>query len=140
MSAKPDSGFYKYKFPKSNKEANAFIALAPYFLPVFTLAAVIAMVVLKHEHEVESAVLGLGFGLDLMLNLRDISRNQTDLTNITGGYVAAVIYVLMFNALSASYLAAWVLARGFGLSFLFYGLWQSVTHLAAFYQQKGISK
>lgn len=140
MEVKKDSGRYKYKFPKSNREANAFISLAPYFLPVFTLLSLVPAFLMNTDHGVKSAVLGLGFGLDLMLNLRDISRAQTDLTSITGGYLVAVFYVLMFNALSASYLTAWVLGGGFGLSFLFYGLWECVAHLAAYYQHRGISK
>lgn len=136
MRVDKDSGEFRYEYQPNRRESNVFIALAPYFLPVFTaFSCLIAFLFFSTEHHTACCVIGIGAGCDLALNLRDISRAQTDLTLVRGGFMLAVIYVLLMNAVILSYVCAWILRGAFGINFLVFGLWQMVTHLVAFYRR-----
>jgi len=108
------SGHFEYEFTEKTRRYNAFIALAPYFLPVFTLAALaIAFAGWHHDHQAMTLIVGIGWGVDLNLNIRDIGPHQTDFTQHRGGFPVGVLYVGVLNAVTGIILLTWA---GLGLS------------------------
>jgi hypothetical protein len=117
MKIDRDSGYFEYAYSKQTKHFNALISLAPYFLPVFTFTSgLIAFALFRHEHVVAVLIVGIGYGIDLLLNTRDISPIQTDLTLIRGGYRVGVLYVTAWNLLIFALLLAWILQGLAGLA------------------------
>jgi hypothetical protein len=105
-----DSGYFEYAYSKETKHFNAFISLAPYIVPVFTfVAALLAFATARHQHIAAVLLVGFGYGIDLVLNIRDISPVQTDLSLIRGGYRIGVLYVVAWNVLIFGFLTAWIL-------------------------------
>ncbi|NDC38265.1 MAG: hypothetical protein EBZ48_09465 [Proteobacteria bacterium] len=116
MKINQDSGHFRYEFTKDTAHFNAFIALAPYCLPLCTLPTLgVSYLFWPHDATVLVAVVGAAFGADLLLNLRDISPYQTDLTTIRGGYFVGLTYVLAMNIVIATFLLAWVMQGTDGL-------------------------
>lgn len=135
LHVKKDSGHFEYEYTRLTAEYNAFISLAPYITPLFTVPAIIlAFAVWRHSQDLMCAVIGMGYGVDLLLNMRDISRRQTDITMIKGGYRIGLLYIFAMNAAILSILLAWVFQGTLGLRYLLYGLWQMVLHIVAYYR------
>ncbi|MCB0337386.1 MAG: hypothetical protein KDD62_13815, partial [Bdellovibrionales bacterium] len=135
MRIQRKSGHFKYSYTKATEKYNALIALAPYFLPVFTFATTLAAhIIYAQTYYKLLFVVGAGFGMDMILNWRDVSPIQTDLTNITGGYKVGVAFVTLMNLAIFTFLLAWVLDGGQGLKFLFAALWESMVHVVAYYR------
>ncbi len=117
MKIDRDSGYFEYAYSKQTKHFNAFISVAPYIVPVFTfVAGLIAFALFRHDHMLAALVVGIGYGMDLVLNIRDISPIQTDLSLLRGGYRLGVLYVTAWNVLIFGLLLAWVLKGGAGLA------------------------
>ncbi|MEY4667563.1 MAG: hypothetical protein RL518_262 [Pseudomonadota bacterium] len=113
------SGHYQYAYTKSTAHYNAFISLAPYITPVFTfISVVLALIFLRHDREVATIVVGLGYGMDILLNMRDISPIQTDISLIRGGYNIGLAYIAAWNLLTAGIVFAWAFHGVQGLSML----------------------
>jgi hypothetical protein len=135
LKVKKDSGHFEYAYTRETAEYNAFISVAPYVIPLFTFPAVLlAIAFWRHSHELMVAVIGMGYGIDLVMNIRDVSPRQTDLTMIKGGYRVGVLYVAAMNLTILSILLAWVFQGAFGLRYLLFGLWQMMLHVVAYYR------
>jgi len=135
MKIRKRSGHFEYSYTQRTAGYNAFIALAPYWLPLFLVpACIIALTLWHHDHQLAVAVIGVGFGIDAMLNLRDISRVQTDITGITGGYSVGLLYIAAINLAIFSTLAAYVSQGTYGLKYLTYSLWQFMIHIVGYYR------
>lgn len=105
-----DSGYFEYAYSKETKHFNAFISVAPYIVPVFTfVAALLAFATARQGHLAAVLIVGFGYGIDLVLNIRDISPVQTDLSLIRGGYRIGVLYVVAWNVLIFGVLTSWIL-------------------------------
>jgi hypothetical protein len=114
-----NSGHYQYSYTKSTAHYNAFISLAPYITPVFTFfGVVIALVFLRHDRDIAALIVGLGYGMDILLNMRDISPIQTDISLIRGGYTMGLAYIAAWNFLIAGVVLAWAFHGLEGLSML----------------------
>ena len=113
------SGHYQYAYTKSTAHYNAFISLAPYITPVFTFIAVaLALIFLREDREIAAIVVGVGYGMDILLNMRDISPIQTDISLIRGGYHIGLAYIAAWNLLLAGLVFAWAFHGVTGLSML----------------------
>lgn len=129
------SGHYKYAYSRETEKFNALISLAPYFFPLFTVpAALIAWPISYHSPHWITFILGVGYGIDCLLNVRDISPIQTDLTEITGGYNTAIAFVIAINLTIFTLLAAFVSQGVFGLQFLVHALWDFMIHIVNYYR------
>jgi hypothetical protein len=138
MKIDRDSGYFEYAYSKQTKHFNAFISLAPYIVPVFTfISGLIAFALLRHEHVLAVLVVGIGYGMDLVLNIRDISPIQTDLTLIRGGYRIGVLYVAAWNVLIFAFLVAWILQGLAGLAHLLESLSIFFVQVHQWYSQLG---
>lgn len=114
-----NSGHYQYAYSKRTAHYNAFISLAPYITPVFTFVSVIvALIFFREQREIAAAIVGGGYGMDLILNVRDISPVQTDISLIRGGYRMGLLYIAAWNLLTFGVLMAWVFQGSQGLLLL----------------------
>lgn len=128
-------GEFEYEYTQETAPYNAFISLAPYITPLFSLPVFIVLIfALPQQHSLAVLLVSLAYGADLRLNLRDISPRQTDITHIRGGFAVGLLYILVMNLTIFGILAAWVLKGTFGLRFLLFGLWQFVLALVAYYR------
>jgi len=116
MRINEHSGHVQYAYTKRTAHYNAFIALAPYIVPVFTFVATLIAIACFRGDEVGTLVIvGLAYGADLLLNIRDISPVQTDITLIRGGYSVGLLYIAAWNFLIAALLFAWAFQGVAGL-------------------------
>ena len=140
MKVRKSSGHFEYQYTKATAEYNAFISLAPYFLPVFTVAGlIIGFATCYSNHKLVVLIAATGYGIDLVLNMRDISPYQTDLSLISGGYRIGLAYVIAINLTLFSIFAAWISQGPVGLKYLVYGLWRFMLQIVAYYRGGGIS-
>jgi len=110
MKVDSSSGHFEYSYAKSKAHFNAFISVAPYCIPVFTfLAALFALALFRHDLGFFLGMLGLGYGMDVILNARDISPIQTDISEIKGGYGVGLTYIIAWNLAFFAFLFAFVL-------------------------------
>jgi uncharacterized membrane-anchored protein len=108
MKVLRDSGHFEYEFTKDTGKFNPFIALAPYFLPICTLPALlIAVSMFPKDSAYQLAIVGFCAGIDLLLCIRDISPHQTDFSAIRGGYPVGLAYVIAINLLFWCVLTIW---------------------------------
>ncbi len=108
MKINEHSGHVQYSYTKRTAHYNAFIALAPYIVPVFTFVGALIAIACLQENEIATLVIvGLAYGADLLLNARDISPVQTDITLIRGGYSVGLLYIAAWNFIIAAILLAW---------------------------------
>lgn len=116
MRINEHSGHVQYSYTKRTAHYNAFIALAPYIVPLFTFVATLVAIACFHGIEVGTlVVVGLAYGADLLLNVRDISPVQTDITLIRGGYSVGLLYIAAWNFIIAALVLAWAFQGTAGL-------------------------
>jgi hypothetical protein len=109
LHVEANSGHFEYAYSKETSHYNAFISLAPYIVPLFTfIAGLLALAFGRTDHIIAVAIIGAGYGIDLVLNLRDISPIQTDITEIRGGYKVGLLYISAWNFLLLGVVLAWV--------------------------------
>lgn len=101
-------GSFEYEYSDQTAAYNAFISLAPYCLPIFAVSLLmVALPFLYNHHFALVLVMGLGWGADLLLNLRDVAPHQTDLSFIRGGIPVALAYILIFNLVLLGFALLW---------------------------------
>lgn len=116
MRINEHSGHVQYSYTKRTAHYNAFIALAPYIVPVFTFVGTLIAIACFQGNEIATlVVVGLAYGADLLLNARDISPVQTDITLIRGGYSVGLLYIAAWNFIIAAILLAWAFQGVAGL-------------------------
>lgn len=127
-----EEGAFHYAYTKDTAAYNAFIALAPYCLPLFTFCTLLLGYATSSSNpNALLGIVGVGYGIDLVLNTRDISPVQTDLSMINGGYGVAVFYVVIFNICVFSFLAPWVSLGSSGIRLLTQEYWVLIVQLSA---------
>jgi hypothetical protein len=125
-----DSGHYQYAYSKRTAHYNAFISLAPYIVPVFTfISVIIALIFCREDRATAAIVVGIGYGIDLLLNMRDISPIQTDISLIRGGYGVGLLYIAAWNLLVAGSVFAWAFQGFHGLALLLEDISACFIHL-----------
>ncbi len=124
---KKNSGEFRYEYTKDTAHMNAIIGLAPYLFPLFLIVAALVAIPLSYRsHELTIILIGFAAGVDLHLNIRDISPVQTDLTTIRGGYWVALLYITAMNFVIFTLVLSWVVAQGNGLLAMAQGLYVSI--------------
>lgn len=113
------SGHFVYAYSKRTAHMNALISLAPYILPVFTFVGMLAAAAaLRKDHAMAVLLVGICYGVDTALNVRDISPIQTDINEIRGGYGVGLLYIFAWNLTIFGVLLAWVFNGPTGLGIL----------------------
>ncbi len=120
------SGHFEYAYTKKTARFNAFVALAPYWLPVFTIVGGgVSLAAAYNLQNLLIVLIAFFYGIDLVLNFRDISPIQTDITQIKGGYGVGLFYIIFVNLFIFSLIAAWVSSGWVGLKFMVLELWNA---------------
>ena len=128
MKVRSRSGQFAYEYTKDTAAYNAFISLAPYMLPLFTLVTVVLGSLFLHQlHPVLVCLVGISAGIDIDLARRDIGSHQSDIYLIRGGYGVGLAYIVFMNMAQFSFLAAWISKglpglQALGMSWWKYGL------------------
>jgi hypothetical protein len=125
MKIDKESGHFQYQYTKHTAKYNALIALAPYWFPLFTIPmlALPYLMFYPPHHITHVIIVGVAFGMDLTMNLRDLSEHQSDLQAIRGGYKIGAYYVVLMNTIVTTTLIAWAAKDIAGLQDLIKGLW-----------------
>ncbi len=119
MNVGSHSGHFEYSYSKHTAHYNAIICLAPYFVPLITIPALLlAAAAFRTEHRIMVAIISFAAGIDLYSNIKDIDPRQSDFVSIKGGYRVALVYVISANAFLLSVLIAWGLMGYDGLRVL----------------------
>ncbi|HMO02301.1 MAG TPA: hypothetical protein PKD37_06405 [Oligoflexia bacterium] len=116
-----ESGHFEYSYTKETAHMNSLIALAPYWLPMFTIISIAlgGIFLGKDQMITYKIIVGLAAGIDASLNFRDISPIQTDINQIRGGYRVGLGYIIAMNLFLYSYLIAWITGDLKALGILF---------------------
>jgi hypothetical protein len=103
-----ESGHFEYSFTEDTKSYNAFIFLAPYTLPLFTVILLGSCIYpLWNQPLALLALVGLGYGVDVVSGIRDIHPGQTDFSSLYGGFGIGIVYVTALHVLIFFSLLAW---------------------------------
>ncbi|MEZ4754223.1 MAG: M50 family metallopeptidase [Bdellovibrionota bacterium] len=106
---KKQSGHFEYSYTKSTAAYNAFISLAPYMVPLFSFPVLLISLLLIFDHQIVIVcILGVVYGMDCLMNFRDISPIQTDFTEVRGGFYLGLAYVIAMNLTIFSYYASFI--------------------------------
>ncbi len=132
MQVRSQSGHFEYAYSKHTAHMNAFIALAPYWLPVATTCGIVIGLLSASTHVAFTAILGLMYGIDVITGLRDASPEQPDFSGLRGGFTAGVIYLLFSHLLMCSLLIAWIAEGSHGLQLLALGIGQILRTIIGF--------
>lgn len=113
-------GSFEYEYTETTAKYNAFISLAPYFLPLFTLLT-FPFWGFRYAwgDAVRIMILGAAYGIDITTAYRDIGPHQSDFSGIRGGYKVGIVYVLVINILIWMFLSAWIVGGFSALGKLF---------------------
>lgn len=119
-----ESGHFEYSYTKDTAGYNALIALAPYWLPLFSvpMAGLVVLVGIE-QHVVRVGLVSLAYGIDVMTGAADVAPWQTDLTQIRGGYRVGKMFVILAQAVVITIFLAWVLGDVQGLLLLAKSWW-----------------
>ena len=125
MEVKHNSGSFTYEYTPETAKYNAPIALAPYWTPLFTVPTLLLpyCVTKTPLHSAHAFIVGIAYGVDFIMNVRDIGPHQTDFSRLRGGYRAGLLYTMLINVATLTILLAWILAEKDGIRALIAGLW-----------------
>ena len=102
-------GSFEYEYTETTAKYNAFISLAPYFLPLFSILTFPFWGFrFGWGDAVRIMILGAAYGIDIMTAIRDIGPHQTDFSGIRGGYRVGLFYVVTINILVWMFISAWI--------------------------------
>jgi hypothetical protein len=110
LKVEQHTGHFSYEYTSSTRAYNAFIALSPYWFPLFTILGIPLSYVLLDPSERWMHVMFVGYcyGADCFLNIRDIHPDQTDLQLIRGGYLISLLYITSISIVVFTFLFAWI--------------------------------
>jgi len=107
MKIRRNSGHFQYEYTKDTARYNAFISLAPYCFPLFTVPTLIAASWLIPDRTVAVLLVGVALGSDLQSGWRDVGPYQTDFSDLRGGYFIGLVYVTAASIALSTLLIAW---------------------------------
>jgi len=120
MEVGRDTGSLQYEYTRKTAHFNAFISLAPYIVPIFTFIGVLITAAVGSRHpSVALMIIGITYGADALMNTRDISPVQTDISLIRGGYSIGLLYIISWNMLTTAIVLAWAIQGFNGVAELF---------------------
>jgi hypothetical protein len=127
-----NTGHFEYEFTEKTRGYNAFISLAPYWLPVFTLlCGAIGCAGWFGDREMIALITGLGWGADIALIARDIGPHQSDFSDLRGGFPIGLTYVAALNIIVLVLLLTLIGAGLPGLKLLGKAVWGALYSLIA---------
>ncbi len=110
MSVSKHSGEVRYEIYEHSLHTASLIALAPYFLPLFSFPTLIAALLLESGESMGWALaLGAALGLDLTSAFNEMRPEQTDFRKILGGFLASGCYLAGFHFMWVGICAIWLM-------------------------------
>ena len=98
MKVDKETGHFEYTFTKQTSHLNAFISLAPYTFPIFSLAFLpLAILMFSKDPVIARYMMSCALGIDLLQSAEDVGPYQTDFSELRGGFFVGIIYVVCFN-------------------------------------------
>jgi hypothetical protein len=117
ITVKAGSGSVHYNYRLDHSRFTPFIGLAPYFLPVCSLPALLLFACFTDEdRSLAALILGLLYGFDLFTAVREFGPHQTDLKKLRGGVATGFLFALSVNLFWSTLLALWVVAGNIGFA------------------------
>lgn len=107
MRIRRNSGHFQYEYTKDTARYNAFISLAPYCFPLFTVPMLGIAAWLIHDRTMAVIAVGTALGADLQCGWRDVGPYQTDFSELRGGYFIGLIYVTAASITLVTFVVAW---------------------------------
>ena len=116
ISVGSGEGHVHYEAYKDRLHLEPFVAMAPYFFPLFSLPILIGSFFLDAFYPTAALYcLGIFYGLDLTTGYREITSYQSDLKRIYGGFIATRAFLVAVNSLYLSLILFWALAGRQGI-------------------------
>lgn len=110
MRVSKHSGEVKYEIYEHSLHTASLIALAPYFMPFFSLPTLIAALIFEHgESSLWALALGAALGVDLTSAFSEMRPEQTDFRKILGGFLASGCYLAGFHFMWVGVCALWLM-------------------------------
>ena len=110
MRVSKHSGEVKYEIYEHSLHTASLIALAPYFLPLFSFPTLAAALLFENgESLLWALALGAALGLDLTSAFNEMRPEQTDFRKILGGFLASGCYLAGFHFMWVSVCAVWLM-------------------------------
>lgn len=104
------SGEVKYEIYEHSLHTASLIALAPYFMPLFSFPTLVAALIFENGESLTWAVaLGAALGLDLTSAFNEMRPEQTDFRKILGGFLASGCYLAGFHFMWVGVCALWLM-------------------------------
>jgi len=108
-----EGGVMKHSGKHTN---NVFIALAPYFLPIFTFTLLLFRIMVKTEYlQFFDVLIGLSVAFHFVAMIKDIRPNQSDIK--TCGYVFSYLFISAFLLFNTS-IILWSIQNGISVAFV----------------------
>lgn len=120
LKIRNEHGHFEYSYTKATAKYNAFIMLAPYWLPLFVILGILPILIIGNQsHLLAVLLLGSCWGIDLTHVHKDMGPHQTDLSELRGGYTFGLSYSIIMNIFIFSLLFPYVLTKLEGYKYLF---------------------
>ncbi len=107
MRIRRNSGHFQYEYTKDTARYNAFISLAPYCFPLFTVPLLGIAAWLIPDRTLAVLAVGVALGADLQCGWRDVGPYQTDFSDLRGGYFIGLVYVTAASITLVTFVLAW---------------------------------
>lgn len=130
MKVRATYGYFLYEYTRATAKHHAFISLAPYIIPLFSIAGALLCATVIRDQLPCVVVWSICYGIDLVLNLRDISPYQSDFNDLRGGFTTGLLYVIATNIVIGSLALAWICAGSAGVVGAVSSAWTIVMMLA----------
>ena len=105
------TGHVEFAMYSNKVHFGPFIAMAPYFLPLFSLPTLIACFVFEEWNKPMLCILlGITLAADISMAYKEIHPHQTDFKKIFGGFLICALYLAGFHLMWTSLCLLWVLS------------------------------
>ena len=116
ISVGSGEGHVHYEAYKETSHLEPFVAMAPYFFPLFSLPILIASFFIDPFYPTAALYcLGIFYGIDLTTGYLEITSYQSDLKRIYGGFIATRSFLISTNLLYLLLVLFWAFTGRPGL-------------------------
>ena len=112
------TGHVKYSLTHDTLRFAPLIAIAPYFLPLFSVPVLVACLIFDQTFSNWLCfILGFALTTDIILGFQEIHPHQTDIKNSFGGIILVGLFIVSIQIMWTSICLLWVTAGRDGFIF-----------------------
>lgn len=116
ISVGSGEGHVHYEAYQDRVHLEPFVAMAPYFFPLFSLPILLVSFFIDSFYPTAALYcLGIFYGIDLTTGYLEITAFQSDLKRIYGGFIATRAFLLAVNLFYLSLVLFWALSGKQGI-------------------------